>query len=188
MASPRSSSGAGLLDDHLCLGAVAEAAGLDLLLLEVLVDLEEVLDLVAELGRDVVHVVDTHPGGILERDAEDLLVRPLRVGHVKDADDARRDPAAGERRLADEAERIQRVAVLPQCPFHEPVVRRIRHRREQAAVEHDVAGLGVELDLFLEPDGTSTKTRTSLMCLLAKQDSAGAESCCLIPACGGPHP
>ena len=54
------------LDDHLGLGPVAEAAGLDLLRLEVLVDLEEVLDLVPELGRDVVHVVDPHPGGVLE--------------------------------------------------------------------------------------------------------------------------
>ena len=96
-ASPR------LVDDHLGLGAVAEAARLDLLLLEILVDLEEVLDLVAELGRDVVDVADAHPGGVLERDAEDLLVRPLLVRHVEDADDASADPAARERRLADEA-------------------------------------------------------------------------------------
>jgi hypothetical protein len=45
-------------DDPLGLGAVAEAARLRLLLLQLFVDLEEVLDLVPELGRDVVDVAD----------------------------------------------------------------------------------------------------------------------------------
>ena len=40
------------------LGAVAEAARLGLLVLEILVDLEEVLDLVAKLGGNVVDVGD----------------------------------------------------------------------------------------------------------------------------------
>ena len=140
-------AGACLDHDHLGLGAVAETAGLDLLLLEVLVDLEEVLDLVAELGRDVVHVVNAHPGGVAERHAEDLLVRALRVGHVEHADDARADPAAGERRLADEAERVQRVAVLAERALDEPVVGGVAHRGEQAPVEDDVPGLRVELVL-----------------------------------------
>src|SRR5881275_1109272 len=49
-------------DDFLRLGTVAEAAGLrPLRVLEVLVDLEEVLDLIAELRRDVVDIGDRAP-------------------------------------------------------------------------------------------------------------------------------
>jgi hypothetical protein len=63
-------------DDSLRLGAVAVAAGLDLLLLEVLVDLEEVLDLVAELGG-MSWTSRRASRRVLERDAEDLLVGPF---------------------------------------------------------------------------------------------------------------
>src|SRR4051794_4692493 len=48
-------------DDRLCVGAVAEAARLRLPFLEILVDLEEVLDLVPQLRRDVVDVRDAAP-------------------------------------------------------------------------------------------------------------------------------
>src|SRR4029450_12568623 len=67
--------------------------------------------------------------------------------HMEDADRSCRDAAPGERRLADEAERIERVAVLPEGALDEAVVRGVSHRREQAPVEHDVARLGIELVL-----------------------------------------
>ena len=57
------------------------------------------------------------------------------------------NPAAGERGLADEDERVERVAVAAQRPLDEPVVRRVRHRGEQAPVEDDRAELLVELVL-----------------------------------------
>ena len=105
------------------------------------------LDLVAELGRDVVDVAHAHPRRILERNADHLLVEALLVGHVEDADDAHADPAAGERRLADENERVERVAVLPHRSLDEAVVGRIAHRREEPSVEDDPPELLVQLVL-----------------------------------------
>ena len=165
-APSRVSSGAraSLGDDALGVGAIAVPARLDLRLLEVLVDLEEVLDLVAQLGRDVVHVRDPHPCRVLQRHADDLLVRALLVGHVEHADDAPADAAAGERRLADEHERVERIAVAAHRALDEPVVGRIRHRGEQAPVEDDRRRAPCPSSyLFREPDGTSTKTTTSDM-------------------------
>ena len=66
---------------------------------------------------------------------------------MEDADDARADSAAGEGRLADEHERVERVAVLAERPLDEAVVGRVAHRGEEAPVEHDVARLGVDLVL-----------------------------------------
>ena len=53
-SAPSRSGGASarFRDDPLGVGAVAVPVRLDLRLLEILVDLEEVLDLVAELGRN----------------------------------------------------------------------------------------------------------------------------------------
>ena len=92
-----------------------------------------------------------HPGRILERHADDLLVRPLLVRHVEDPDDPHADAAAGERRLADEDERVQGVAVASERPFDEAVVRRVRHGGEEPAVEHDRPELLVELVLVPRP-------------------------------------
>src|ERR1700736_2699519 len=55
--SSGSGAGARFADQALGVGAVAEAVGLRPLLLEILVDLEEVLDLRAQLRLDVVDVV-----------------------------------------------------------------------------------------------------------------------------------
>src|SRR5438477_12199912 len=85
-------------EDLLRLVAVAPAARLRLLRrLEVLVALEEVLDLVAKLVRDVVDVADPLEGRVPQRHREELLVRALLVLHVEDPDRAHTDPAAGER-------------------------------------------------------------------------------------------
>src|SRR5262249_19479007 len=87
-------------DAGLRLGAIAEDTCDDrALLVEVLVDLEEVLDLVTELRRDVVDVRQPPPDRVAQRDADDLLVRALLVGHVKDADRPDADAAAGEGRV-----------------------------------------------------------------------------------------
>ena len=50
--------------------------------------------------------------GVAQRHADHLLVGALLVGHVEDADHPHADAAARERRLADEHERVERVAVL----------------------------------------------------------------------------
>src|SRR5579859_1454023 len=128
--------------------AAAPAARLRLLRrLEVLIALEEVLDLVAQLVLDVVDVVHALERGVAVRHAEELLVRPFLVRHVEDADRADADPAAGEGRVGNQDERVERVAVLGKRALDEAVVRGIRHRREQAPVEDDSAELFVELVL-----------------------------------------
>ena len=98
-------------DARACLtpALVAAAPGLDRLLaslpladrhvlarLEVLVDLEEVLDLGQQLGPHVGGVRDARPGGVVVRDAEDLLVLARLVVHLQHADRAARHEAARE--------------------------------------------------------------------------------------------
>jgi hypothetical protein len=57
------------------------------------------------------------------------------------------DRAAGECRLGDEDERVERVAVLTERVDDEAIVGRVAHRGEQVAVEHNPAELGVVLIL-----------------------------------------
>src|SRR3954453_18470115 len=52
--------------------AIRVALDLDVLALRLLVDREEVLDLGAQLGRDVVEVLELAPVGVLVGDADDL--------------------------------------------------------------------------------------------------------------------
>ena len=87
------------------------------------------------------------PGRVVQRDADDLLVRALLVGHVEDPDRMHADAAAGEGRIADEDERIERVAVLGEGALDESVVGGVAHRGEQAPVEDDPAELLVPLVL-----------------------------------------
>ena len=89
--------------------------------------------------------------GSLSGHADDLLVRALLVRHVEDADRPDADPAAGERRVADEHERVERVAVLGERALDEAVVGRVAHRREEPAVEDDPAELVVVLVLVARP-------------------------------------
>jgi hypothetical protein len=87
------------------------------------------------------------PERIAERNAEDLLVLTLLVRHPEEADRPGVDMAPRERRLTNEHQRIQRIAVQAQRAVDESVVRGILHGREQHAVQEDRAGLVVELVL-----------------------------------------
>src|SRR3954451_22031985 len=82
-----------------------------LLLLEVLVDREEVLDLVAQLLRQVVERLERVPRRILERHAQHLVVDALVVLHAEERDRLDLDHAARERRLRHADHRVERVAV-----------------------------------------------------------------------------
>jgi hypothetical protein len=73
--------------------------------------------------------------------------------HPEEADRARADAAAGERRLADEHQRVERVPVAAHRSVDEAVVGRKHHRREERPVEPDLAGRGVELVLVPRPLG-----------------------------------
>src|SRR3954451_3938820 len=124
-----------------------------LLLLEVLVDREEVLDLVAQLLRHVVELLERVPGRVGERDAQHLVVDPLVVLHPEQGDRLHVDHAPGEGRLRYEHHRVERVAVLAERLRDEAVVGRIDHRREQEAIELDHVHVVVVLVLVAAPLG-----------------------------------
>ena len=135
---------------HLGLGVVpADPVGaLDGLAgLEVLVDLEEVLDLETVELRDVVDVAQVLQTRVLGGHAEDLVVAAGLVGHPEHADRAAADQAAGERRLLEDHEGVEGVAVLAERLLDEAVVGRVGGRGEQRAVQADPAGLVVDLVL-----------------------------------------
>src|SRR5581483_2148856 len=116
-------------DDRLRRGAVAPASRLRLLRrLEVLVALEEVLDLVAQLGIDVVDVAYALERRVAERHAQHLLVGTLLVAHVEDPDRPDADATAGKRRFRDEDERVERVRALREGSREVAEFRRKRHR------------------------------------------------------------
>ncbi len=106
----------------------------------------------AAAGTSWMSAIGLHDG-VVERDAEHLLVRALLVGHVEDAHGAHADAAARERRLADEHERVERVAVLGQRALDVAVVGRVAHRGEEPAVERDPAELVVPLVLVPRAGG-----------------------------------
>ena len=70
------------------------------------------------------------------------------VAHQERPDRAGRNDAAGEGRLLDDHEGVQRIAVSGQRLHHESVVRGIVDRGEEHSVEADAAGLLVELVLL----------------------------------------
>ena len=85
--------------------------------------------------------------GSWRRHAEDLVVAAGLVGHPEHADRAALDEAPGERRLLEDHERVERVAVLAEGVLDEAVVGRVGRRGEEHAVEADPPGLVVDLVL-----------------------------------------
>ena len=106
-----------------------------------MLDLEPV-----ELGdvADVAQVLEARVG---RRDAEDLVVAAGLVGHPEHADRAALDQAAGEGRLLQEHERVERVAVQAEGVLDVAVVGGVLRRGEQRPVEADPTGLVVDLVL-----------------------------------------
>ena len=85
--------------------------------------------------------------------AEDLVVAALLVGHPEHADRPAADQAAGERRLQQEHEGVERVAVLAERVLDEAVVGRVLRRGEQGPVEAEPPGVVVHLVLVALPLG-----------------------------------
>src|SRR5579859_118794 len=121
---------------------------LDLLAwLERLVHLEEVLYLKeVELG-DVADVAQVRHPRVGRGNAQDLVVRAFLVAHAEHPDRAAADQAARKRRLLEQNERIERVAVPRQRVLDEPVIGRIPGRGEQHPVQPDPPGLVIHLVL-----------------------------------------
>ena len=92
--------------------AAAEAVGGGVLArLERLVHVEEVLDLLDELRREIGEVVDVGEARLLRRDTDQLGVLAGLVLHEQHADGAAFDDDAGIHRILEQHERIERVAV-----------------------------------------------------------------------------
>jgi hypothetical protein len=136
------------LDLGLRLGAAHPLGTLDgLARLQVLVDLEEVLDLQPVELRHVAHVAQVLQPRVGRRDAEHLVVSAGLVGHPEHPDRAALDQTARERRLLQDHECVERVAVQAQRVLDVAVVRGVLGRGEQRPVQTDATGLVVDLVL-----------------------------------------
>ncbi len=79
--------------------------------------------------------------------AQQLVVAAGLVRHPEHADGAALDEAAGEGRLVQNDQRVQRVAVLAEGVLDEAVVGRVAGRGEESTVQTDPTGLVVHLVL-----------------------------------------
>jgi hypothetical protein len=61
----------------------------------------------------------------------------LLIGHVEHANRPRAHDAAGEGRLGDHDQHIERIAVLGHGVLDEPVVARVVHARIERPIEHE---------------------------------------------------
>ena len=137
---------------HLVLGLLdtGPAGALDRLArLQVLVDGEEVLDLGDQVVADVGEVAQVVTAVVRGRHADDLVVAAGFVGHPEHGDRAALDQAARERRLRDQHERVERVAVLTEGALDVAVVGRVLGRGEQRTIEADPSALVIYLVLVL---------------------------------------
>src|SRR3546814_3593460 len=75
------------------------------------------------------------------------------VGHPEDADRACRDPAAGEGRIVEQDQRVERVGVLGERVGDEPVVGRIGRGGEEPAIQAHHVLLVVVLVLVAAASG-----------------------------------
>src|SRR5699024_3020595 len=116
----------GAADLRLGIAAALPVGALDALAgFQILVDLEEVLDLQAVELRDVGQLLATHLTAVTDRHGDDLVVAAGLVAHPEHAQGAAADQTPRERRLLEQHETVQRIAVLPEGPFDEPVVVRV---------------------------------------------------------------
>src|SRR3954454_21789491 len=144
----------GLVDLAPGLFASGDAAGPRLLAgFERLVHLEEVLDLVDQLRREIGKILHVVPPRLLRWHAQDLGVLAGFVAHVQHTDGSGDDPHAGKDGIFEQDQSVQRVAVAGQGFGNVSVVGRIGGRREQPSVEVDAAGVVIDLVLVTTAAG-----------------------------------
>ena len=90
-------------------------------------------------------------GPASNRDAEQFLVGAGLVGHPEHPDRAAADQAAGEGRLVEQHQRVERVAVATEGVLDKPVVRRVAGAGEQHPVQPDASRGVVHLVLVALP-------------------------------------
>ena len=105
---------------------------------------EEVLDLVAlELGN-ILNILQVCPAGIVN-DAQELVVAAGLISHLEHAKHAGGHDHAGQHRLGQNHEGVQRIAVFAEGAVNEPIVERIGHGGKQVAVQVNLAGFVIYL-------------------------------------------
>ena len=126
------------LNDLSSFGSVAPLLNVDELAgLEVLVALEEVLDLVLGLLRNIGDVLDVLPAWVLVRNSDDLGIRARLVAHVQNADGTQLHANTGEDGVLEQSENVYGVTVEAESVLEVAVVGGVNERREQHAVEVD---------------------------------------------------
>ena len=137
----------GIGDLTLGVRARTPPADVDLLALEVLVDREELLDLLAQQHRQVLELFVPVPVRIVQGNADDLVIDALLVAHLEHPHGLDRDQTPRERRLVQADECVEGIAVLAQRATQVAVVGRIRGGTHQQPVELDATELRVVLVL-----------------------------------------
>ena len=115
--------------------------------LERLVDLEEVLDLGAQLRCQIPDVVRVLPTRLLRGHADELGVLACLVAHVQHAERPGLDPDARVHGVLEQHQRVQRIAVATEGVGDEAVVSRVGGGREQPPIEEHPTGLMLDLVL-----------------------------------------
>jgi hypothetical protein len=113
----------------------------------IFVGLEEMLDGLARDRRQLGDFGDVAKLGmdLVVRDADDFRIAPGFVLHVEHADRAHSDHRPCRDRLRHQHQHIGRITVFGQRARDEAVGRGIGHRGEQEAVDHEGAGVLVNL-------------------------------------------
>src|SRR5690606_36845975 len=153
---------------RLSLGPAHPGGALDRLAgLEVFVHLEEVLDLhPLELG-DVVEIADVLLPHVSCGKAHDLVVTAGLVTHPEHPDRTAADETTGKRRLLDQHQGVERIAVFTEGVLDKSVVGRVSGRGEQPSVKLDAPGLVVEFVLVLATGGYLDRHVELHSCLLS---------------------
>ena len=119
--------------------------------LEVLVDLEEVLDLESVELRNVGELLPADLALVTNGDRDDLVVAARLVTHAEHSQCAAANQAAGERRLFEKDEDVERVAVFAERPFDESVVIGVSGCCKEHAIEPDATIVMVDLVFIAIP-------------------------------------
>ena len=139
----------GLPDDLHGGGPVVHILGHGLLALQGLVDREEVLHLVKEVGGQIHQVVVGVVGGIGEGDGDDLLVVLAAVQHGDVADGVAAHQCEGVDFLRTEHQHVQRIAVVAVGAGNEAVVGGVVGGGVEHPVQDDKPGFLIQLVLLL---------------------------------------
>jgi serine-type D-Ala-D-Ala carboxypeptidase/endopeptidase (penicillin-binding protein 4) len=145
-------AGEGCGDLFLRLSAANPGGTLDALAgLEFLVDREEVLDFQPIEFGDMVDVAQMFHAGITGRHTQHLVVATGLIAHPEHAHRTAADDDARERRLLEQNEGIEGVAVLTQGVVDEAIVMGIARCGEEHAIQANTTGLVIQLVFIATP-------------------------------------